>query len=635
MPDESGVKHYVLATAGHVDHGKTALIKALTGTDTDRLPEEKRRGITIELGFAHLDLPGFSIGVIDVPGHEDFVRNMIAGVGAIDLALLVVAADDGWMPQTEEHLQILAYLGVTRVVVALTKSDLGNADARSAEIRARLQNSPFANAPIVLTSVRASTGIDELRSALAREFSQLPPPRDFGKPRLSVDRVFTIHGSGTVVTGSLSGGSFARGENVVIQPQNLTARIRALQSHNQALDVATPRRRLALNLADVAPEQLSRGSTICGAQNAKVSRVMDVLLTRSSRLPADARPIRDGAVLNLHFGSARIAARVQLLDADQFPQRLEAAAPWTIARLRLAEPVCAFMSDRFILRDASERQTIAGGLVLDATSGAATFRSNKQCTLLDRRALAPDDLSVLLRTRLERDQFAPRLTLLANAPFSEAEIAATLEQLAASGIIYLDEKIAADLRWWKWQCQTALELIGAEHAAHPERPGLEVNRLREALRITNPDLFAALLRALGQNDYRQAGAILRRADFQPSLPPNLQAAGDRIRALTQARPLDPPARKDLARDGAAIQALRFLCQSGELVVVGPDLIMSSEAIAKLRAAIELQLGRRGGATVSELRQATGTTRRVIVPLLEYFDQIGLTKRTGDRRFLRR
>ena len=630
MPNESGLRHFILATAGHVDHGKTALVQALTGIDTDRLPEEKARGITIDLGFAHLALPGFSIGVIDVPGHEDFVRNMIAGVGAIDLALFVVAADDGWMPQTEEHLQILNYLGVTRVVVALTKSDLGKVEERSAEIREQLHGTPFASAPIVPTSMRPLAGIEELRVALTNEFGQLPKPRDVGKPRLFVDRVFTVHGSGTVVTGTLSGGSLRRGDDILVQPQNRTARIRGLQSHNQPLETAGPRRRLALNLVDLAPDQISRGSAICAAGDAiGVSQVIDVLLNRSPRLPPGTRPIRNGAMLNLHFGSARNTARMQLRGRGELLPNEN-----TIARLRLAEPVCAFPGDRFILRDASERQTIAGGVVLDATPEGNKFRSSGQRTLLDRRATAPNDLETLLCTQLERDHFGIRVDLLRNAPFSEDEVAAALKELDASGRIFLNEKIAVDATWWTSFRQSAARLVDAEHDAHPERQGLEISRLREVLHVTSPDLFAALVHALAQDGYRQEGAALRHASFQPSLPPNLHAAGERIRTALRARPLDPPARRELASDAAATQALRFLCQTGELVALNGDLVLSAEGITKLRVAIEQQL--RGGksATVSELRQATGTTRRVIVPLLEYFDRIGLTRRSGDRRTLR-
>src|SRR5262249_19180708 len=304
-------------TAGHVDHGKTALVRALTGVDTDRLPEEKARGITIDLGFAQLVLPGLSIGVIDVPGHEDFVRNMIAGVGSIDLALLVVAADDGWMPQTEEHLQILEYLGVTSAVVALTKSDLGEIEQRLAETRAKLQATPFANASIIPTSVRSQSGIEALRKALRDEFARLALPRDFGRPRLFVDRVFTMRGSGTVVTGTLTSGQFVRGATVRIQPGAIRARIRGLQTHNQPLETAGPKRRLALNLPELAPEQITRGMSICEEKDeSETSRVLDVILERSSRLPSGTRPIVNGAVLNLHFGGARYSTTIQLREAN-------------------------------------------------------------------------------------------------------------------------------------------------------------------------------------------------------------------------------------------------------------------------------------------------------------------------------
>src|SRR5437867_1278996 len=234
-------KHFILATAGHVDHGKSALVQALTGIDPDRLPEEKARQITIDLGFAHLQLSTpstlnsqpstFSIGIVDVPGHEDFVRNMIAGVGSIDLALFVVAADDGWMPQTEEHLQILTYLGVQRAVIALTKSDLGEAGSIVAQIRERLRDTGFARAPIIRTSVRTGEGIENLKSSLASEFSTMQPQRDIGKPRLFVDRAFMLHGIGTVVTGTLTGGQLRRGQKIVVQPSNLETRIRSIQSH--------------------------------------------------------------------------------------------------------------------------------------------------------------------------------------------------------------------------------------------------------------------------------------------------------------------------------------------------------------------------------------------------------------------
>src|SRR6266403_1395559 len=262
------MKRFILATAGHVDHGKSALVRALTGTDPDRLPEEKLRGITIELGFAELELRMrdalLSIGIVDVPVHEDFVKNMVAGVGSIDLALFVVAADDGWMPQTEEHLQILTYLGVNRSVVALTKIDLIQDEHRAiAAIHDKLRDTPFADAPIVPTSVVTGRGLQDLKAAFEHVLTGTPSPRDIGKPRLPVDRVFTLRGIGTVVTGTLTGGTLRRGQSVAIQPSGNIARIRNIQSHNRDVQLSVPGTRTALNLSDIdASEDVRRGDVV-------------------------------------------------------------------------------------------------------------------------------------------------------------------------------------------------------------------------------------------------------------------------------------------------------------------------------------------------------------------------------------
>ena len=260
-------RHFIIATAGHVDHGKSALVKALTGTDPDRLPEEKKRQITIDLGFAALNATApngdrIHAGIVDVPGHEDFVRNMIAGVGSIDLALFVVAADDGWMPQSEEHLQILNYLGVQRAVIALTKSDLGRIDVVTNQIREQLTGTPFADSPIVPTSVRTGTGIEKLVNTLATQLARTEPQRDIRKPRLFIDRVFTLRGIGTVVTGTLTGGSLRRGQQIVVYPTNLETRIRSIQSHGHELEVAQPGMRTAINLPDLRVDQIKRGDVV-------------------------------------------------------------------------------------------------------------------------------------------------------------------------------------------------------------------------------------------------------------------------------------------------------------------------------------------------------------------------------------
>ena len=622
-------QNFILAAAGHVDHGKTALIKALTGTDTDRLPEEKARGITIDLGFAHLALLGFSLGVIDVPGHEDFVRNMIAGVGSIDLALLVVAADDGWMPQTEEHLQILTYLGVQRMVVALTKADLGRLAERRREIREQLQGTAFAEAPIVETSIRDETGIAELRDALTSELGKLSLGNDAAKPRLFVDRVFSVRGSGTVVTGTLSGGQLTRGTNVRVLPQNLLARIRGVQSHNRALELAEPRTRTALNLAELSVEEVMRGSVITLPELGEPASVMDVVLERSGRLPTSARPLKSGATLNIHHGSGRTIARVQLRDRKELLPNEKA-----IARLRLRAPVFAFVGDRFIVRDASEQTTLAGGIVLDPDAAGFKFRSLPQRALLDARVSAPNDCANILLSALRRSRFAARSHLLLTSSFSHAEIEAALGVLQKRGEVFLGEKIVADAKWWQSLHLEAAKLIDREHAAHPEHAGLEMNRLREGLNLDEADIFDALLRDLGTRGFVQKHNFIGRGTHRPSLPPDLHPAGERIRAALRARPLDPPSRKELSLGAGALPALRFLVESGELISLGDDAVISAAVFSQLKTAVAQYLRARKSATVSELRQATGTTRRIIVPLLEQLDRLGLTIREGDRRRLR-
>ena len=622
-------QNLILATAGHVDHGKTALIKALTGTDTDRLPEEKARGITIDLGFAHLSLPGFFLGVIDVPGHEDFIRNMIAGIGSIDLALLVVAADDGWMAQTEEHLQILDYLGVRRGVVAITKSDLGDAERVAAEVRERLRGNSLGQAPIVATSVRSATGLDLLVETLAEVCSAIPPAREIGKPRLFVDRVFTVRGSGTVVTGTLTRGRLTRGEPVSLQPQNLRARVRALQSHNKLVEIALPATRTALNLPDLQPNEIPRGSVLTSAGAFDSSRALDVLLERSARSVLPPRALKCGSLLQVHYGSARLLARVTLFDRAELPP-----GERSVARLCFPAPVFAFVGDRFIVRDASAQRTIAGGLVLDADADGMKFRSRAQRDLLTARAAAPNDLGTLLRTQLRRDRFAQEGTLLVKSNFSREEIEAALEELKRTGDVFQRKEFVADAAWWLAFCERARETIDAGHTAHPNQAGTELTQLRATLEINDPPLFDALIGHLCEAGFERAGVTIRRRGHRPSLPPLLQRAGAEIRTALAARPFDPPARKELIRAPQAREALRFLCETGEAVSLNEEVILSAAGYAQMKTRITQTLRLRGPATTSELRQALGTTRRVVVPLLEHFDRAGLTIRQGDRRALR-
>ena len=620
------MKHFILATAGHVDHGKTALVKALTGVDTDRLPEEKARGITIDLGFAHLDLPGVSLGLIDVPGHEDFIRNMIAGLGSIDLALLVVAADDGWMPQTEEHWQILNYLGVRRVVVAITKCDLADAARAEAAVREKLGSHSLGEIPIVRTSVRTGAGLEELKRTLAEMCETLPVAPDVGKPRLFVDRVFTVRGTGTVVTGTLTGGQLKQGDNVLLQPQNLRARVRAIQSHNRPLEIALPATRTALNLPDLRVEDIPRGTVLTTVENREASRTIDVLIERAALSP---RPLKNASLIQMHYGSARFTARIILLDRREL-----LAGEKSIARLRCTKPVFVFVGDRFILRDSSGRATIAGGVVLNPDAEGTKFRSTTERNFLQARAAAPNEVVNLVRSQLVRDRAVQRASLLVKSNFSEATIAAAIERLVQDGEAFVHGAIIADSCWWKTLRDRAMAAIDAEHSAHPERAGLDLAALRAALSFDDPELHQALVADLCAQEFSCAQGAIRRGSHRPSLPPGLAEAGGKIRAALARQLFDPPSRKELASDAEAQQALRFLIETGEVIVISEDLILSADAFAQMKARIAQSLRERGPATVSELRQLLGTTRRVLVPLLERCDRDGLTQRQGDRRALR-
>ena len=626
-------RHFILATAGHVDHGKSALVKALTGTDPDRLPEEKARQITIDLGFAELNLVApngdkIHAGIVDVPGHEDFVRNMIAGVGSIDLAVLVVAADDGWMPQTEEHLQILTYLGVKRAVIALAKSDLGRIDSATEQIRIQLHGTVFAESPIVPTSVRTGEGIENLKSAIASELAVMHPQRDFGKPRLFIDRVFTLRGIGTVVTGTLTGGGFHRGQSIIVQPQKLKARTRSIQSHGVELDCAQPGMRTALNLPDVAIDQIKRGDVITDSDLVGSSTIV-AQMERSTRLrvkqPA-ARPLKNGSSVYLHHGTLRVTARVTLVET----KTLEPGEK-TTARLKLASPIFAFVGDRFVVRDASEQHTIAGGVVLDPDG--TNVRGAAQLELLSMHATAPDDVDLCVRSEIGLRGFVPVRTLLNKSHFSAAEISNALMRLQRDNEIVLCDQAAADGEFWKNLRNQAIGLIDNAHKENPERLGLDLNELRAALRDLPKEVFEALIAELCAADFVRKGSAIARTSHRPVLPADLEPVERRIRESLSHKPFDPPPRREIEPDRHAQHVLRFLIESGEVIEVSPDALLLRDNFELMKARITEFISKHGRATVSELRQALESSRRIMVPLLERLDRDGITRRVGDKRML--
>jgi selenocysteine-specific elongation factor len=624
---EVTTRHFIIATAGHVDHGKSALVKALTGTDPDRLPEEKKRQITIDLGFAELSLAApngdrIHAGIVDVPGHEDFVRNMIAGVGSIDLALFVVAANDGWMPQSEEHLQILNYLGVQRAVIALTKSDLGGIDFMTDQIREQLTGTAFADSPIVPTSVRTGTGIEKLANTLATELARMEPQRDICKPRLFIDRVFTLRGIGTVVTGTLTGGSLRRGQEIVVHPISLETRIRSIQSHRHELEVAQPGMRTAINLPDLRIDQIKRGDVVTLPGQGAPSSTLIVLVQKPSRLKRDktvAHPLKNGSSIYVHHGASRVAARIRF--REDGPLNVGKAK---IARLKLASPIFAFIGDRFVARDPAQQHTIAGGIVLDPDGDDKSVASS----------IALDNVDSLVRATVARQGFARREILLSKSRFSADEISEALMNLEQNGEVIVYQHVAAGCEFWRKLRARAIGLIDAAHKETPERAGLDLGELRPALRIQEPEVVESLVADLCAGDFVRKGSVIARTSYRPTLPVHAQPVEKRIRGALAEQPFDPPSRKAIESDPQARQVVRFLIENGDVTELALDVVLLRESFERMKSQVAEFISKNGSATVSQLRQALGSSRRVMVPLLERLDRDGITTRAGDKRRLR-
>ncbi len=633
------IRHFAIATAGHVDHGKSALVKSLTGTDPDRLPEEKARGITIDLGFAHLQMTSakgeqFVAGIVDVPGHEDFVRNMIAGVGSIDLALLVVAADDGWMPQTEEHLQILMYLGVSCMVVAITKTDLGDRERVEEQIRQELVDTPFSSSRIIPTSVSAGSGIAELREAILDELSALPSPCHGEKPRLSIDRAFTMHGLGTVVTGTLAGGSLRPGQSVVIQPGNLATRIRSVQSHGHDVETAQTSARTALNLPDVAlgasAQTVKRGDIITTLAG-EASCTIDVLLEVSCRhvtQNSKVKPIKTSSMVDVHHGTSRTSAKIVFMGCEQLEPGAKAPA-----QLRLSAPLFAFLGDRLVIRDRSQQHTLAGGLVLDPDARRPSIRREAQQTFLESLSSGWQNADVCVAAEIARSQFVETSVLLLKSRFTAAEIAQSIARLHGQGQITVLGHIAADAGAWKKLRARAADLIDQAHATNPDRPGLDMNTFRSAFRDLSPEIVEALLRDLCQEHFARKKQTIARRTHQTALPPQLEPVAAGIRQALTAKPFDPPARKSIAPNQAAQQALQFMINQGSVAEVSPEVVLLRDHFDVMKETILRFISTNGPASTSQIRQELQTSRRIIIPLLEYLDRQGATRRMGDQRIL--
>ena len=633
-------KNFILATAGHIDHGKSTLIEALSGINPDRLPEEQKRGMTIDLGFAHLNIKDtenqdeiFSLGLIDVPGHADFVKNMVAGAGSVDLAMFVVAADDGWMPQSEEHLQILSYLNVKRAVVALTKSDtVDDIDFSIEVIRDSLKGSAFENSPVVPVCALIGEGIDEIKKVIINELKELPPPADISKPRLCVDRVFSPKGVGTVITGTTHGGGFSKGQKVIIQPQGTETTIRSIQNHNSQLDDCKPGMRTALNIPDIeilkgkSKEGIRRGDTITIADLGTPSRRVHVEVHVSERA-TKIQIIKHAQRVRFHHFSTTISGKILFFENTNLEKGNK-----QIAEIRLDRPVFTFAGDRFVLRDWSKQFTIGGGIILDSSPPKRSYRTERQRNFLLMRASNPNEFTTHLNSLLTRDHFIKSDTPLSQSSFSKSVIEDAIENndVVVSGNFIIDKN------WWSEINEIAGNRIKTIHEKHPELPGIDISQLRTFMkkRVVDSKLFEFLIDQLCKSGFTKKDTILSIDSHKASLPNHLTSSGKKIRILLHENPLEPPNPKEIINSENDEAALKFLLQTNEAIQLDEKVILLSknynEAVDKIRSYIT----QNGPATAADLRKALSSTRRVIIPLLEHLDKEGITFRSGDTRVLK-
>jgi selenocysteine-specific elongation factor len=630
----------ILGTAGHIDHGKTELVRALTGIETDRLREEKERGISIDIGFAWLDVAGQRVGIVDVPGHERFIRNMLAGAHGIDLVMLVVAADDGVMPQTEEHLDIVHLLGTRRGVVVLTKVDLVDAARRREareEIAILVDGTVLENAPVVEVSTVTGEGLDELRGALAdavRSFEQAPSPGLF---RMPVDRSFVIHGHGAVATGTATAGTVEPGQQVRILPGNHTARVRTVQVHGSEVARAGRGQRVALNLSGIESGDLRRGQVLCDAALDRVTDRFDALVELR---PAVGRPLRRHSLVRVHLGTAEAMAKILYLDGrDEL-----AAKELATVQLALREPLAAFGGDRFILREQTARKTIGGGVVLYPFATRPRHRVDPRLPTLTRLREAGDAaerLAALLDLQDGAVVTAPALAAAANLRVDDVHAALrdrdSLVRLPDGG--RPDAYVSAER--WRALRDAAVSRVAAFHEREPRREGMEMESLHSQLAPELPaKLFRDVLARLeSEGALRRAGSLVRLPSHDVGLDEKQLRLAEAIVERLEAGGFTPPETAALATDlgieARAIEpCLEQLEREGRVARVDDKLVFGAAALERVRDIVRDAVAADGEIDARRLRDRIGASRKYSIALLTYFDRTGFTMRVGDVRKLR-
>ncbi|HEV2800900.1 MAG TPA: selenocysteine-specific translation elongation factor [Pyrinomonadaceae bacterium] len=642
------MKSIIVGTAGHIDHGKTTLVRALTGVDADRLPEEKRRGITIDLGFAELDLGDVRVGFVDVPGHERFVKNMLAGAHGIDAVALVVAADEGVMPQTREHFDISKLLGVRSGLVVITKTDTVDEELLAlvrAEVEELVAGSFLEGAPVVPVSARDGAGLEELRRELRAVAARLPARSSVAVARLPVDRAFTMRGFGAVVTGTLVAGEIAEGHELELLPAGVRVRVRGLQVHGRAVERAVAGQRTAVNLGGVDASAIERGMTLAPAGRLRATQIIDASLEVLAHAP---RPLRSRARVRVHVGAAEVLARVQVLE----PAGEIAPGARGFAQLRLESPVVALPEERFIIRSYSPQRTIGGGSVLDAF--ALKHRGRERTAARERlRALtdAPAAVRLALYVEAAGEGGLRRADLSARTGWQDETLDAALAEAthATGGAVVEAEGVYVARKIFEQFIRAAHAEVEAHHRREPLQRGLARETLRERVFAhVAPEVFRAALAAA-----ESAGLVVSERDVVRAASHTLAlSAADtelhtRLEEIYRAAALEAPTfdealaraapggRNPVAREHAR-KILQLLIDSGALVRVAGELLMHREALARLVEMLREYAARHEPERlidVAAFKELTGVSRKYAIPLLEYLDRARITRRAGDRRLI--
>jgi selenocysteine-specific elongation factor len=612
-----GEANFVVGTAGHIDHGKSTLITALTGIDPDRLAEEKRRGMTIDLGFAHLRLPsGREIGIVDVPGHARFIHNMLAGTHGLDAVMLVVAADEGVMPQTREHIAIVDLLEVRRGIVVLTKVDLVEdawLELVAAEVIEALKETSLAGARILRASAVTGQGLTDLTAALDGLLDEADPRPDVGRPRLPIDRVFTMSGFGTVVTGTLVDGSLRVGDELEVVPRGRTVRVRGLQRHNSKVDVASPGSRVAANLTGAEKSELARGDVLAPPHTLQSTRRLDAHVRVLASSP---RALRHGAELLLHTGTTEVGCRVIVLEGDAIEP---GGQGWV--QLYLERPIAAAAQDRFILRVPSPPLTIAGGRFADVAPRKHSRHDTAVRASLDRRA-AGDVLQEEL-SKYPRGVTVDALLKATMAPQRD------IDGLRARRIG--DWLFAAEA--WNAIGDRAGHEVEAYHGAHPLRPGMGREELRSRLGLPSSSFAAVFQGLVEEGRIADRDGAVAAPNHRVAIDASTGPAALLLEALGR-QPFAPPSLPEaMQATGTGPEVVRALAQSGALVRVSEDIAFTRDAYAAAVAMVKDLIATNGSVTVAQLRDRMAASRRPVLALLEHLDAERVTRRVGDGRVL--